>query len=239
MNIANKALAHKVDNQQSPFPDSYQTPLIPVKNSLHGPITTARQQRLYYGYFTVFTLGCLLLLASTSPFWQTFGAGLIIPGGGFIAIMTAGDFWMITGHALLLVASVVGFIVALLTWVLTGNIIAPFVVWIGAAIGAAAMDHHHIWSGSALVVPAIPVFLTMIWIRYRRKALATALASRERRNAYLAQSNGSETTPIDKNGLPLVEELGEEDLSLLRYLLDRSLQPVSDVNGIDQVHQIR
>jgi len=226
-------------NQRAEAHDHYDTPLIPIKNSLNGPLTTSRQLRLYYGYFCLFIIGSGLLLTSPSHFWQTLGAGLIVPGGGFVAILTAGEFWMMMSHAALLIGTLLAFFFALLAWILTGNILAPIAVWLGSAVFAAAMGHHQVWTGANFLLPGIPVLLSVLWISYRRKALFTSIKLRQKRNVYLAKSEGGKPSPMGEDGLPVVDELTAEDLMLMRFLLDRGLQPVDELNGFDILDQFQ
>ncbi|MBV1922230.1 MAG: hypothetical protein KUG73_16250 [Pseudomonadales bacterium] len=219
---------------------TYKTALIPARKSLNGPLITARQRRFYLGYGMLYLVGCLLLLLSSSPWIQTFGAGLVFPGGGFVPILFSGDSWMTLGHIALLVGSFISFFLSLLVWLLTGNMLAPIFIWLGIAVFTPTMQHNELWGGSFVLIPGFPLAMAMVWWNYRRKALVKGIARREERNEFLVQSKGGVESPInEKTGLPIVEELSEEDLAQMRFLLDRSLQPIADFGGFDIIDQFQ
>lgn len=232
-------------------------PLIPEGKGLAGPVTASRWRRTALCYLALLALGTALAWGS-DPHWASFGLGLVVPGGGFL--FHAGG----TGAALLHVGLFAGtlllFLLALFLWVATGNIIAPVLVWLGGAIAAASMDH---WAGSAGILSMAAMcrsgalVTAAFWSDARawlpagmlgavggivlamRRRLPWLRAERERINGYLAGKRTTITTALDSSGLPKVEPLKEEDLPLWRFLLDRSLQPVSEFKGFDRIDEFR
>lgn len=220
--------------------NNYKTALIPKKRKLNGPLSASKQSRFYKGYYALYLLGCYLFFFSGSSALQTFGAGLTFPGGGFVAVLSGGDIWMTAGHVAMFVATVIAFVAGMLAWILTGNNIAPVAVWLGVAALAPLMGHDQMWEGASYVVPGLPILLGLWWWQHRRIVLKEGIVKQTKLNAHLANTEGGVATPLDSvTGLPVVEELSEEDLKQMRFLLDRALQPVSDMNGFDIIDQFQ
>jgi hypothetical protein len=142
----------------------------------------------------------------------------------------------VVAHLGLVVLSLALFVGALLLWFSTGNILAPPLVWIGTAAGAAAMGHHETWPAAVWVVPSTIALVLGGLAVYQRFRLQKALRNRERRQAIVGLSQPV-LTPRVGTGLPEVEELSREDLGVLRFVLDRSLQPIDSFQGFDMVEQ--
>ncbi|HEY2735776.1 MAG TPA: hypothetical protein VGI70_17380, partial [Polyangiales bacterium] len=66
-----------------------------------------------------------------------------------------------------------------------------------------------------------------------------ALARGHDRNRYLEQTSAVETPTNATSGLPIVEELSRDDLSAMRFLLDRALQPIEQFNGFSWIEQFQ
>jgi hypothetical protein len=202
-----------------------------------GPITRSRLQRLALLYLCLVAFGVGLALLGSTPGTQAFGLGLAFPGGGFLHFL-AGGAGSIALHIACTVLSVVLFVVALLLWFGTGNQAAPFVVWIGAALAAAAMGHPHTFAGSWLVVCGLAgATVGGGWLVHRR-SLAAKLTRREVRRA-TTTTWVPPATRLDAAARPMVEELSADDLAALRYALDRALQPIDEFNGFDFIDQFQ
>ena len=202
-----------------------------------GPLTRSRLRRLGLIYLVVFTLGIGLALVAATPGTQAFGLGLAFPGGGFIHYL-AGGAGSVALHLACAVLTLILFVFGLALWFGTGNQAAPFIVWIGGALAAAAMGHAHTFAGSWLVVSALAA-ATAAGARFgHRRLLAGKLARREQRRASIG-TWVAPATALDTAGRPVVEELAPDDLAALRYALDRALQPVDQFNGFDFIDQFQ
>lgn len=202
-----------------------------------GPLTAARMRRLAWLYLAVFALGLTIAGVAATPGFQAFGLGLAFPGGGFTHFLTGGTGSVLV-HLGCLFLSMLLFVLSLLVWFGTGNQAAPFVVWLGAAVAAAAMGHTHTLPSSWLIVCALAAAtLGGGWLVHRRN-VARKLARREARRRSIG-TWGAVASPVDATGNPVVEELSSDDLAALRYVLDRALQPVGEFNGFDFIDQFQ
>jgi hypothetical protein len=215
-----------------------KTALIPNRQSANGPVTTARLRRTASLYAAVVAVGVALAAIGGSLGALALGLGVIFPGGGFL-VYAAGSTWMIAIHVGLFILTIVLFLLALFAWFGSGNVIAPVVVWLGAALWAASMEHAHSWPGAAVFVPALVATAVVLVLALRQRSFVRARARRELRNEYLAESRGVVTPTDEATGLSIVEELSYEDLTAMRFLLDRALQPVDEFNGFDWIEQFQ
>mgnify|MGYP003579274712 CR=1 FL=1 len=62
--------------------------LIAERPARNGPLTSALYQRALMVYASLVALGLALFVLGTS-FWQGFGLGLLLPGGGFVIGFTS------------------------------------------------------------------------------------------------------------------------------------------------------
>jgi len=216
----------------------YETALIPDRDTPNGPITNARLRRSAVLYGALFLVGVAVAVFARSPRLEAFGLGLIVPGGGFL-VYAAGGAVSIVEHVGLAMLSVALFLLALFAWFGSGNILAPIGIWLGSALGAAAMRHDETWSPANAFVVGLVVVGVAAGLFFRRRNLGAARARRERRNRFLAASRAVATPRDPATSLPVVEELSLEDLAAMRFLLDRGLQPVSDFNGFDWIEQFQ
>jgi hypothetical protein len=209
----------------------------PNRPNLCGPITRRRIVRLCCIYLSIFSLG-LVLISIGGPKWQVFGLGVIFPGAGFLAFVTAD--WHAVAHLAMSAVALLLFVAALVVWFATGNVLAPPLVWLAAAALAALMDHGEIqqavmWSAPAAVI-AMTV-LTAATVLARRHG---AIRQRQDANNYLAEI-GRRTT-LEFRGTEdstIGAEFTPRDLKLMRFLLDRALQPVASFDGFEWVDQFQ
>lgn len=253
MNAPTTTSAHGFPVQGLPVP------LIPAGKGLAGPVTAARWRRSLAAYLSLVALGTALAWGG-DPRWASFGLGLVMPGGGFLfhtGIDTAGTL----AHLGLFAGTLLLFLLSLFLWAATGNLLAPIVVWLGAAGFAAGMEHwpdseefvamaalcragalelgKH-WADARLWLPLSSLgFCGLITLRMRSR-LPWLRAERERINGYLKEARTTVTVALHPaSGLPRVEPLSERQLPLWRFLLDRALQPVPDFNGFDRIDEFR
>ena len=215
---------------------TYQTAPLPERDSLYGPVTTARLRRTGVIYGLLFAAALGLTLFSASAGSRAFGLGLMAPGAGFL-YFAAGGWFSVLLHVGLFVLTWALFAGALLLWFGTGNVLAPPLVWLGAAAWAGSMDHHATLPAALWLVPAtIGVGLAALWV-YQGKRLDRAMRNRDRRQAIVEAMQAPLTPRFAATDLPEVHELSREDLGVMRFILDRSLQPIGSFKGYDMVEQ--
>src|SRR5260370_39961523 len=106
-----------------------------------GPVTSARHRRIAMIYAAMCLLGLLPTVLPTifgmSPALQAAGLGLWIPGGGFLAV---------GGWAILLFPLTLAlFALAVFAWFGAGMVIAPVIIWLGAALLAVELAGERTW----------------------------------------------------------------------------------------------
>jgi Linalool dehydratase/isomerase len=206
--------------------------LLPERRALCGPITRRRLARLGLIYAVVFAAGLLLAYSVSDPHWQAFGLGLTVPGGGFFAHADTNTTQGLVhlGTALLAVGA---FAFGLLLWFATGNVIAPPALWLLFAALAALMDHGGISHHAAVAVPlgvvvgSVALFAMLVAKRARH------IARRREANLYL-QHAALHPEPAGRD-----RELSAQDVKLMRFLLDRALQPVETFDGFEWLDQFQ
>lgn len=196
-----------------------------------GPITRARQRRTYIIYAALCALGMMPVVLGWSGAWQAAGLGLWFPGGGFLAV----GGWA----TLLFPLTFAVFVVALVAWFAAGMIIAPAIVWLGTAALAGWMAGPGIAAYAPYAVPLVTAATIAALYNRTRKRVASDLRRLERRQAYLpkamskmAQSKAAPLAPAER-------ELTPDQLTALRYILDRALQPIDKFDGFDRVDQFQ
>ncbi|MCY4566072.1 MAG: hypothetical protein OXE40_16505 [Gammaproteobacteria bacterium] len=198
-----------------------------------GPVTTAKQTRAKIFYLALAGFGFTLALLGGSSGLQAFGLGMVFPGAGFLQYL--GDSWFWTAaHLLLFLFSAAAFRFSLFyLWFFTGNAVGPVAIWFLSALGAGLMNHQHQFEAAPVLVLALLIGSVGFFRRANRKVRRTRKESLERRRAAIAEAKiRAPASPIDPaTGLREVKELSPEDLKLLRYAYDRSLQPVDEWNG--------
>jgi hypothetical protein len=195
-----------------------------------GPVTRSRLKRSAWIYAAVCGLGLLPTLLGLSPGLRAAGLGLWFPGAGFLA--SAG--WSL----LLLPLTLALFALAVFAWFGAGMVIAPAIVWLGAALFAGALGADGTWSGAGALVPALTV--AGGWLLHRRgeRERAAGRAKRAVRAKFLPAETAAVAARVKSAPAPS-RELSSEDLAWLRYLLDRGLQPVGQLAGFDKIDQFQ
>ena len=146
-----------------------------------GPVTLARHRRNAMIYTAMCILGLLPTTLGMSPTLQAAGVGLWIPGGGFLAV----GGWAI----LLFPVTVALFALAVFAWFGAGMVIAPIIVWLGAALLAGKMAGEHTWFLAPYLVAAM-VAGVAIYAYQRQHA---------RKTAELAKLEGAQAQHRDRN----------------------------------------
>jgi Linalool dehydratase/isomerase len=196
-----------------------------------GPVTAARQRRTKLIYAGFCALGLLPILAGASASLQAAGIGLWLPGAGFVAV---------GGWATLLFPLTLAlFIVSLVAWFWAGMVLAPVAVWLGSAVLAAAMAGETIWAGSPYVAALAVAGIGYGFHRRNVRLRDTAIAKIAPRAAFIDQSLAEVRSEAANVPDPDTREMTPTDLSALRYLLDRALQPVGEWGGFDIIDQFQ
>lgn len=215
--------------------------LIPPDQDPVGPITRRKQRRALVLLAGLALVGVLLAWLPATASWRAFGLGLVLPGGGFLLHATGGV-GVVVGHVLLFVLSLVIFLLAFFVWVMTGNVLAPVVVWLGTALWAQFM-HGSMpmagWPGARVLVPVLAGLTVWGLHLFAAREAATGLRRREEINGYLPGRQTVVTVLDESTGLPEVEEMSAEQLASLRFVLDRALQPVDRFDGYDRIDEFR
>jgi hypothetical protein len=202
-----------------------------IPSQYPGATTHKRQTKIKIAYLLLVILGFSIAILGSSNSTQAFGLGLVFPGAGFLQYV-AGDWLTVLAHLGLFVLSVVLFVASiLLCWFWNGNILAPISVWLLSALSAGSMDHHHSFDYAPLVVLAIISALVAALLRSSNKERLARKTTLKMRRENVKDFEPAVTVLNAKTGLREVKELSLEDLQLLRYAYDRSLQPIDEWNG--------
>lgn len=154
-----------------------------------------------------------------------FGLGLMAPGAGFIAqVLASGTFDPIA--LALTFSALAAFVVALLLWFGTGNVLAPPAAWLGAA-GLAA------WRSGDTQATMWPVEQAMILGIATIMPLLLSAAVALARGAVRPTRDTAELQLRPLVAAPRTGELDLPTLQLQRLLLDRALQPVETFDGFE------
>jgi Linalool dehydratase/isomerase len=209
---------------------------LPDRRHLCGPITRRHIVRLCVLYFGIFSLGTILASVG-SPAWQVFGLGLIVPGGGFLAFATMG--WQAIAHLAMAALAFACFVAALFAWFATGNVLAPPLVWLLAAALAAVMEHE-IQPAVMWHIPAAAgalMALAFVIVLLRRRG---ARRRRQEANKYLAEAGRGIALELRAAQESTIGgEFTKHDLKLLRFVLDRALQPLQNYDGFEWIDQFQ
>ncbi|WP_448661579.1 hypothetical protein ACG3SL_13015 [Sphingomonas sp. CJ20] len=192
-----------------------------------GAVTARRQRITWAVYGGLLLLGGALWAFAGSPGLRAFGLGLWAPGMGFLA---SGG-WPI----LLIVPTLALFGLAVFAWFGAGAIVAPVLIWLGAAWLAAGTVGETPWKGAPIVAALLIGAAFGYQARRLRKARKALLGIRQWRSAALpaaivAVDARAVDAPADADRV-----LDDEMLSAVDYLLDRALQPVEAFDGFDRV----
>lgn len=196
-----------------------------------GPVTRARLRRSIIIYGALIVLGALPMLHGASAAWRAAGLGLWLPGGGFLAV----GGWALLGIPVTLVL----FALAMFAWFGAGMVIAPVIIWLGAAAVAGLSAGESIWWPAAVVEALIIVGLALGAVKQRRQRVIQGAKVRQMRNATLPKALAAvqeRATPVPTGG---TRELSLDELYAQRYLLDRALQPIDQWNGFDRIEEFQ
>src|SRR5882757_6917243 len=147
------------------------------KSTSEGPITRAHLRRSRLLHLGICALGALPWLLGAPASLQAAGWGLWLPGAGFLAV---------GGWALWLFPLTVAlFGVAFFAWFGSGMMVAPVLVWAGAALAAGLIAGPATASYAPYAVPLITVGWLGVSAFRRQQRRQLELKRRDERNAYL------------------------------------------------------
>lgn len=196
-----------------------------------GPVTVARQRRTLFIYLAVVALGLLPTMLAASPFLQAAGLGLLAPGAGFFSV---------GGWAMLLVlVSLLLFVASVVAWFWSGMVLAPVFVWLGSALVAGSMAGETPWAPAPFAAFALVGAIGFGFHRRTLRLRGEALQRGAARQGFVPQSLAEVRAIAAQTPAADSRELTPEQLSALRYLLDRALQPVEQWGGFDVIEQFQ
>jgi hypothetical protein len=205
--------------------------LIPERNTPDGPVTTQQLRRTVIGYLALAATGTVIARRAAHGRAANLGVGLIAPGAGYLS----------AGKPLRFLAGVGGFVTSLVMWLGSGNVLAPITVWIATALGALRHDVRK--PLARVTVPLTALVVVCAGIALRRCAFRRAVKRRTSRNEFLRTMGATNEGPIvsseKRESTPPVPELSTEQLELVRFALERALQPVREFKGYDKIEQFQ
>ena len=203
-------------------------------DDLYGsaPVSRRLMRRASLVYAFVFALGLAPTVLQAPASYQAAGLGLLFPGGGFLAV----GGWT---APLLFLATLLLMMIAIALLLLTANLAAVLLVWLGAACLAGALVGPTIEPSSPYLVPGVALAFLAWRIAKHRKTVRLELEHRLRRNLYLPRAEQQVAERAAPCPEPGSRELAAEDLAHLRYALDRGLQPIDSFHGFDVIEQFQ
>lgn len=182
-------------------------------------LTWYRQRRTIAVLLSTVVIGLTVAITARSEPLLAFGLGLMAPGAGFGASAFVGA--DILGPTIAVGTAMAVFLVALVLWFGTGNILAPLLVWIGGAGVAALVANDH-------ATPSINVaHLAAVAAIMPAAFMFALMAARGGKPSRALISASALVAP------PRLAELDMRALQLQRLLLDRALQPVDQFDGFE------
>ena len=196
------------------------------KNYVDGPVTKKHKIIAWTVYFifalagiapTIFNLGLQLKIA---------GMGIVLPGGGFLAI---GGIWGI----LFFILTLILFIVGVVLWNTIGNQLAPFFVWIAADILAFTLFLRepvwgHAGTCAAIVIPLV-YFIRSLLIKGPR--LKKLLKRQKERLEFFKTEIPAEEALAAPEVADDQFELTEMQLAQQRHLFNLAFGPYGEFKG--------
>lgn len=196
-----------------------------------GPITRARLKRSAIVYILACVTGLLPLILQMGASSQATGLGLWMPGAGFVAV---------GGWALLLFpATLVLFMISIVAWFWAGVVLAPLIVWLGAAVLSGLMATTPAGPLSYLLVAGCMVATAVMFRRRRASREARNKTQLAARRNFLPDSIAAVREQVQSLPDVASREMSPDQLAALRYILDRSLQPVDEFNGFTIIDQFQ
>lgn len=164
---------------------------------------------------------------AVSPAWEAFGWGLWLPGAGFASV---------GGWALWMFPLVWGvFQACYLVWSLSGLLLLPMAVWLGAAIWAALWAGPGVPPSSAQIVPLVGVAFVAWKLRGERREQAAEAARGQALAPRLPALLADLEQRAAQSEAARPTELSRDALAAARYVFDLALQPVGQFEGFNRI----
>lgn len=193
-----------------------------------GQVARGRRRRSVAVWALLCLAGLLPTFAGAGDGWQALGLGLWFPGAGFLA---AGN-WLIV----LVLPCLLAMGLAWVAWFGSGMVVAPVIVWVGAAVAAGVLV-----DDTTQAAPWVVAGVTLLG------ALGAAAATtRQGRRLHRRRLERNATLPgelatvegIRSRALAAVrteEEMTPEQLKGVRYALTLAMQPKDDWTGFNRI----
>ncbi|OBK87516.1 hypothetical protein A5648_03910 [Mycolicibacter sinensis] len=197
-------------------------------------MTSRRLLRSSIVYLMVAVIGLLPTLLGLPTPWRAAGLGLLFPGGGFLVF----GWWALLG----ITVTVLAFAIAFMLWFGTGNVVAPVIAWLGAALVAAGVAGGHPQSAPRFVPMSVALTIVgaIAMLAIIRRVLAVRRSARLRaaRAGYLpVDLEALEQRIVPEGTTP--RELDDTQLAHVKWLLRLGLQPVDQFDGFDIIEQFQ
>jgi hypothetical protein len=202
-----------------------------LPSSVKGPVTASRHRRNAFFYALICIVALLPTLLHWGPGAQAAGIGLFAPGAGFLA---AGG-WT----TLLFPLTLAVFWLSIVAWFWAGMVIAPLTVWLGSAVLAGALVGEQIWPPALYLAPASAAAIFLYFQIKGMKRRAADRAMFKTRQTYFPESLAEVNVKAAVEPVAGMRELTPVQLSAVRYILDRALQPVSKFKGFTIIDQFQ
>ena len=213
--------------------------ILPAWKAVYGTVAKRRLFLLLLGYSCLALLGFYIASPPHDTTTRIFGLGLIFPGAGFL---TYADFTSLEGwlHIGMVGLGIIGFLLSVVVWFATGNVLAPPIMWLLLAIGAASMPHLHCLSPTPPFV-ALGLASGMILVLFLKNLVSSPFrqATRTRLNHWLAEEAPGTLASFKPQIIEETNELSLEDIKRQRFLLDRALQPLDQFDGFEWLDQFQ
>lgn len=216
--------------------------LLPIENHY---FSVSRKQQLFSVslYLILIFLATGLIQLTDNQVIKTLSLGFYFPGSGFLNWAGNGN----PDQLIYVAASILTvfvFTLAVIFWLATGNVVLPFLIWIGAAIMAGihsysnpTSDPAHSWQSAETYAPlfclSLVLFLFAILIVRHSKHLKKGKLLNHRTDNQISNSLKLYKNHVNEKPKIFKDELGLEDLQIMRLLLDRALQPLDQFNGFE------
>lgn len=216
--------------------------LLPIENHY---FSVSRKQQLFSVslYLILIFLATGLIQLTDNQVIKALSLGFYFPGSGFLNWAGNGN----PDQLIYVAASILTvfvFTLAVIFWLATGNVVLPFLIWIGAAIMAGihsysnpTSDPAHSWQSAETYAPlfclSLVLFLFAILIVRHSKHLKKGKLLNHRTDNQISNSLKLYKNHVNEKPKIFKDELGLEDLQIMRLLLDRALQPLDQFNGFE------
>ena len=197
------------------------------KETFNGPETIKHKRKAWILYLIVVFIGLIPWLYKANAALKIFGAGMIMPGGGFFAM---GIVW--AG-----ILSLVIFGISLIAWWGTGNQVALNVVWALEAIIAFLIGQN--FSGDLNILPVVILPAIYFLIGRITTFIYARLCFKTQRHINEVMPEKLAKLDADATPTPKLEdiELSDDALAAQAYIFDQAFAPYGEFRGFTNIEQ--